>query len=83
MHALECLSQSETTAAIAGFNYFGLAAASSVFQQVPDGSEEMEERLNQVYSAIVPSDETLVLAFRVKLLASPEAFAPTESGAHV
>ena len=82
VHALECLSQPEIAAAVAGFNYFGLAAAASVFEQLPDDTEETEERLNQLYWAAVPSDETLAHAFRVKLLAAPEAFAPTDSGAH-
>lgn len=82
VHALQCLSQAEIVAAIAGFNYFGLTEASRVFEQLPDDSEETEERLNQMYWAAVPSDETLAHAFRVKLLSSPEAFAPTDSGAH-
>ncbi|MDH5821965.1 hypothetical protein QFW77_03015, partial [Luteimonas sp. RD2P54] len=82
VHALECLSQPEVDSAVAGFNYFGLAEAARVFQQPPDDTDETEERLNQLYWVAVPSDETLAHAFRVKLLASPEAFAPTDSGAH-
>ena len=82
VHALECLSQPEIAAAAAGFNYFGLAEAAHVFQQAPDDTEETEERLNKLYWAAVPSDETLAHAFRVKLLASPEAFAPIGSGVH-
>ncbi len=82
VHALECLSQPEVAAAVAGFNYFGLVEAARVFQQLPDGTEETEERLNQLYWAAVSNDETLAHAFRVKLLASPEEFAPTDSGAH-
>ena len=82
VHALECLSQSEIAAAVAGFNYFGLTDASRVFEQLPDDSEETEERFNQMYWSAVPSDETLAHAFRVKLLSTPEAFAPTDSGAH-
>ncbi|TWT19433.1 hypothetical protein FQY83_13895 [Luteimonas marina] len=76
------MSQPEVAAAVAGFNYFGLADAALVFQQLPDGTEETEERLNQLYVAAVPNDETLAHAFRVKLFASPEAFAPMDSGAH-
>ena len=82
VHALECLSQAEISAAIAGFDYFGLTEAAKVLKEAPDESEETEERLNQLYWAAVPNDETLAHAFRVKLLASPEAFAPTEPGAH-
>ena len=83
VHAMDCLTKSELTAAIAGFNYFGLTAASRVFEQAPDDSEETEERLNRMYWQAVPNDETLVHAFRVKLVAYPDAFAPVESGAHV
>ena len=81
-HALECLSESEIAAAVAGFTYFGLTEAAHMFQQIPDGSEETEDRLNRMYLAAVPSDETLARAFRIKLVATPEAFSPTDSGAH-
>lgn len=82
VHALECLTQPEVAAAVSGFNYFGLAEVARIFQELPDDTEETEERLNQLYWATVPSDETLVHAFRIKLLASPEVFAPTDSGIH-
>ena len=82
VHALECLSELEVSAAVAGFNYFGLAEAANVFQQQPDDTEGTEARLNQMYWAAVPSDATLAHAFRIKLLASPEAFALTDAGAH-
>ena len=79
---MECLSPAEIAAAIVGFNYFGLTQASRVFEQFPDESEVTDERLDQMYWAAVPSDETLAHAFRVKLVSTPEAFAPTDSGAH-
>ncbi|MDE2407030.1 MAG: hypothetical protein KGL91_04100 [Xanthomonadaceae bacterium] len=82
VHALECLSQTELSAAIAGFTYFGLNEAAQVFQQSPDNSEGSEDRLNQMYLAAIPSDEILTHAFRIKLVAAPEAFAPTGSGSH-
>ena len=82
VHALECLSQSELSAAVSGYHFFDLTEAARVFQQIPDDSEETENRLNQMYSAAVPSDETLAHAFRIKLVAAPEAFAPTHSGSH-
>jgi len=43
------LSQSEISAAIAGFNYFGLTEASTVLSQEPDDSEGTEVRLNRMY----------------------------------
>jgi hypothetical protein len=82
VHALESLSQPEIAAAIVGFDYFGLIEASNVLKQDLDDSEETEERLDQMYWAAVPSDSTLQHVFRIKFLASPEAFAPMESGAH-
>ena len=82
VHALQGLSQSEIAAAIAGFHYFGLTEASRVLEQLPDDSDETEGRLNQMYWAAVPSDETLAHAFRVKLISTPEAFASLDSGAH-
>jgi hypothetical protein len=82
VHALESMSRCEIRAAIAGYTYFGLTQAAEVFKQVPDESEETEEHLNRMYWVAVPSDETLAHAFRVKLLSTPEAFAPTAPGAH-
>jgi hypothetical protein len=81
VHALECLSHAQLVAAIAGFKYFGLTTAAHVFEQAPDASAE--ERLNRLYWQAVPNDGALAHAFRIKLVASPEAFAPTKSNAHV
>jgi len=82
VHALQALSQSQLAAAIAGFNYFGLTAASQLLEQPPDDTEETEELLNALYWQVVPNDETLAHAFRIKLVAFPEVFAPVVSGAH-
>ena len=82
VHAMGCLSPTQLDAAIAGFNYFGLAAAAHVFMQSPDDSEATEERLNQMYWQAVPNDATLVQSFRIKLIACPGAFAPTGLSAH-
>jgi hypothetical protein len=81
VHALECLSPSEIAAAVEGFTYFGLTGAAQVFRGTPDNSEETENRLDKRYFSAVPSDETLAHAFRIMLVAAPEAFAPTGSGA--
>ena|SRR5690348_16825485 len=81
VHALECLSSAQVAAAIAGFKYFGLTTAAYVFEQPPDASAE--QHLNHMYWQAVPNDEVLAHAFRIKLVASPEAFAPTSSSTHV
>ena len=68
VHALECLSQAELAAAVAGFDYFDLAEASRVFQQCPDETEETELRLNQLYWATVPSDRRWRMLFALSFL---------------
>lgn len=82
VHALECMNQSETYAAIAGFEFFGLTKAANVLRQLPDDTEETEERLNRMYWSAVPEDETLTHAFRIKLATSPDVFAQIEPGEH-
>jgi len=81
-HAMESLTRDEVVAAIAGFEFFGLAEAADVFRQAPGGSEEADEGLDAMYTAAIPSDEALAHAFRLKLVSNPEAFAPTDHAAH-
>lgn len=82
VHALDSLTQSEIASAIAGFEYFVFTAASAALKQLHDDSDDVEERLSRMYWAVVPNDETLDHALRQKLLASPDEFAPLESGHH-
>src|SRR3546814_16928417 len=78
-HAVEVLTPLEFSAALAGFRYFGLVRIAELLESIGAfGTEVQAERLNKEYGAAVPSDSTLVHAFRLKLLASPESFSPLE-----
>jgi len=76
LHALEVLSQEERANAIAGYCYFGLTAAAQALAQAYEDTDEAEHAANSAYSWAVPNDEALAHAFRVGLLARPDAFAP-------
>ena len=73
-HAIECMSRDELADSIAGFKYFGFLAAANALSQPPSNMEDSEELLNSTYWQAVPDDSALVLAFHVKLLATPDAF---------
>jgi hypothetical protein len=75
-HAIEVLSSEEYTSALKGFRYFGLEQAAALLEKATGATQLQLEQLNAEYGAVVPSDGTLVHAFQVKLLSSPEAFAP-------
>lgn len=75
-HAIEVLGSGDYTLALNGFRYFGLDQAAAVLEQARGATEHQLEKLDAEYGAVVPSDSTLVHAFQVKLLSSPEAFAP-------
>lgn len=75
-HAIEVLGSENYALALNGFRYFGLEQAAAVLEQARDATEHQLEKLDAEYGAVVPSDSTLVHAFQVKLLSSPEAFAP-------
>jgi hypothetical protein len=73
-HTIECMSRDELADSIAGFKYFGFFAAANVLSQPSSNLEDSEESLNSAYSLAVPDDSTLVDAFHIKLLATPDAF---------
>jgi len=79
LHALGCLSNQERTDAIAGYRYFGLVTAADVFAKSYRQTGKAEEASNSAYWQAVPDDDALANAFRTKLAASPEAFAPTNA----
>jgi len=78
-HAIQALSPKDREIAVAGFRHFGLVAAADVFAAPVDASEDEESselRLNAAYLAAVPSDATIVQAFRQRLIAFPSEFSP-------
>lgn len=79
-HALEVLTPLEFSAALSGFRYFGLNRVAELLEGIGESvTEARAEKLHKEYGVAVPSDGTLVHAFRLKLLASPEAFSPVEA----
>lgn len=75
-HALEVLSSSEYALAVQGFRYFGHEEAASVLEEATGSMRPRLEQLDEQYGMIVPSDSTLMQAFQIKLLESPDAFTP-------
>jgi hypothetical protein len=80
LHAIECLTDAQRAAAARGFVYFGFPQVAALFTNLPSNAEGEEESLNEVYWASIPDDSILVEAFRMKLLASPEAFSCYNNG---
>ena len=81
-HAIELLSKEELAAAISGFNYFALPAAAQALSVPFPSQDETLNAADQDYWRAVPNDDTLLHAFRLNLLSTPEAYAPTLSDAH-
>jgi hypothetical protein len=77
-HALEVLSHRELDAAIAGFEHFDMAEVASVLAALRSSTSNEKEldMLQERYGALVPSDSVLTAAFRVRLAAFPDDFAP-------
>jgi hypothetical protein len=74
LHALESLAPEDVARAIAGYRYFELSKAAEVLAQVYENNEEAEKASNAAYWHAIPGDETIQHAFRIKLLACPDAF---------
>jgi|SRR5690554_1372442 len=82
LHALEVMTRAQRVASIAGYRYFGLTGAAQVLEQSYAESDEAEEMANAAYLQEVPDDDTIVCAFRTKLLAHPDEFSPTPGAPH-
>ena len=80
-HALEALSKEQYAAAVRGFRYFGLSEAAAVLEKAAAGVPDAAA-LDVEYGRVVSDDGRLVHAFRLKLVASPEAFAPISTVRH-
>lgn len=81
-HALEALEPEETTAALAGYAFFGLVGAEQVLSRVRDdlalgrATDAAELEADQRYSAEVPDDSSLAEAFELAYRERPQVFAP-------
>lgn len=74
-HALESMEDAKTVAAIAGFRYFKLPAAANLFEEGLRNPPADDVAADRIYWSQV-SEDAIIRAFRIKLLKSPEAFAP-------
>lgn len=80
-HALECLTAGEFSAALAGFEWFGLAEVASVLrlraEQLAAGASSVDESADpdSDYTRLIPDDQVLIEAFETALQAHPGAFA--------
>lgn len=87
LHAVESLEPSETETACKAFEYYGLRPAAEVLRRAAreaaegdeDRLEEIEEELDEAYSAVVSNEDgTLEAAFREHLRQRPDAYAPLD-----
>jgi hypothetical protein len=81
-HALEVLSSVELSAAAAGYRYFGLSNVAALMERSVPTSDAEIEALNSRYAHEIPTDDTVIRAFRRKLLAEPAEFAPVPVVSH-
>src|SRR5262245_48266251 len=82
LHAVECLTASELSAAEAGYRFYGLDEAASLLSrartifQIGDELESHELQLDRQYAAMIPSDSSLVKRFQKRLKSHPSEYAP-------
>ena len=82
LHAVECLTADELNDAEAGYRFYGFAEVASLMArarklfETGDDLERHEQQLDQKYSALIPSDSSLVECFEKRLQTSPSDFAP-------
>lgn len=82
LHAVECLSANQLSAAEAGYRLFGLDAAASLLSHAKhilesDQDLELHEReLDRRYADIIPDDSALVERFEKHLAENPSQYAP-------
>jgi hypothetical protein len=88
LNAVEQATPDQLDAAEAGFRWLRLDAAAGVVAMVrreveagaldddDDRAEALEGRADDAYGRVVPTDQTLVDAFRSRFAEEPQAFAP-------
>ncbi len=81
LHAVECLTSSELSAAVAGYRYYGLDEIASLLSrartifETGDYLEIHEQELDRQYAAMIRSDCSLVERFENRLKSHPSEFA--------
>jgi hypothetical protein len=87
LDAVERITPEQLAAALAGYHWLGLDQAADVVAMVQqeidagaldeeDRAEALEVRADDEYGRAIPSDQTLVDAFRTRLADQPDAFKP-------
>ena len=81
LHAVECLTASELSAAEAGYRFYGLDTVASLLSRartiVKKGEdlEAYERKLDREYADLIPSDSSLVERFEKHLALNPAEYA--------
>lgn len=82
LHAIKCLTEDQIAAARAGYRYYGfgnvagvIGAGQHAIAQDLD-PDELDDMLDQAYSAIIDEDSVLLEAFKAHQQADPSAYAP-------
>ena len=82
LHAIECMTPKELSDAKAGYRYYGfddvasfLSRACGIFKSM-DELENHEQQLDGEYERLVPSDNSLVERFLMRLKSNCSDFAP-------
>ena len=82
LHAIQCLTEEQVAASRAGYRYFGFGNVAGVIgagqHAIAQGldPDELEDMLDQAYSAIVDEDSVLLAAFSAHQQGDPAAYAP-------
>lgn len=76
LHALEALTKQEVSAAISGYRYFGLDAATALLIEISATDDPDEAACDRRYGESIPTDDVLAQAFENKLKSIPKDFAP-------
>jgi hypothetical protein len=82
LHAITCLTDDQVAASRAGYRYFGFGNVAGVIgagqHAIAQGldPEELEDMLEQAYSAIIDEDGVLMRAFEEHYRSHPISYAP-------
>lgn len=82
LHAIQCLTADQVDASRSGYRYFGFGNVAGVIgagqHAIAQGldPDELEDMLDQAYSAIIAEDGVLLAAFTEHYARDPSAYAP-------
>lgn len=82
LHAVECLSPDQLTAALAGYRYFGFESVAALIGedekaiQLEQDLDTLEAVFDKQYWAQIPDDGVLVKSFESHLRENPHEYSP-------